>query len=110
MAEVSDGIGKILDGLSKVSWPLLALIVIWKLYPVLSGIIQSRAFTIKVSDMEISVQEASNQLSKQIQDLQDKVAALERQPGPVSTQLPSSALTILWVDDNPSNNAYEIAK
>ncbi len=109
MPELSDSISKILDGLSKVAWPILTLVVVWRVYPMLSQIMQSRAFAIKVGDMEISVQEASNQLSKQIQDLQDKVAVLEGRIVPASTPIADGAQTVLWVDDHPDNNAYEIA-
>jgi CheY-like chemotaxis protein len=122
VGELADGINKILDGIGKVAWPLIALFVAWKLYPALLRVVESRGFKVKVGEMEIDVQQASDQLTKQVQDLQDKVAALETRTG---AAIPSpgvagaaravepaatAGLAILWVDDRPTNNAFEIAK
>jgi CheY-like chemotaxis protein len=117
--EIVDSLNKVLDALSRFVWPVLAVYVFLRLFPSLRGIIESRAFTVKVGNMEISVQQASDQLAKQIQDLQDKVAAFTphadaaaaRTPALQSNgEAPLGNLTVLWVDDVPSNNAYEIAK
>jgi CheY-like chemotaxis protein len=101
-----------IEALSGYVWFVLALVVFVVLYPTLKGIIRSRAFTIKVGSMELSVQEASEQLQKQVEDLLEQVSDLRLQAGPqqsVDRSKPESS-TVLWVDDNPSNNAYETAK
>lgn len=66
----------ILDFLGKMAWPTIAAVILWKLYPTLQKILESRSFTIKIGGMEISAQQASEQLARQIQELQDKVLML----------------------------------
>lgn len=108
----------------EVAWPIIAVVLLWRLYPLLRSVAQSRAFTVKVAGMEISVQQASEQLQAQIDDLQTKVAELrttlehrgpdapataaERKPAPEPT--PEQGGRVLWVDDNPPNNALAIAQ
>lgn len=118
-----DAIATILDALSKLAWPILVAVILWKLYPSIRGIIESRGFTVKVGEMEVTVQEASDQLRIQVEDLQEKVSALRLQVegGQASKELTLAARPraaeeaapvkrILWIDDNPENNAFEIAK
>jgi CheY-like chemotaxis protein len=112
-------ISGILEAISKLLWPILAGFLFWRLYPSIRKIIESRGFAIKVGEMEITVQEASDQLRAQVEDLQKKVsdlrAQVQQQAQPISTDLPEKApekhpiKSILWVDDKPANNAYEIA-
>lgn len=110
-------IPKILEALSKLAWPLLTAVVIWKLYPSIRQIIDSRNFKVKIGDMEVTVQQASDQLRTQLEDLQ-RAVALQKRPAVLSSAEDANAAIglqrktyrILWVDDNPANNAYEIAK
>lgn len=112
-------VSAILESISKLIWPILAGLVFWKLYPPIRKIIESRGFTIKVGEMEITVQEASDQLGAKVEDLQKKVsdlrAQVQQQAQPVLAAAPDKVLekhpikSILWVDDEPVNNAYEIA-
>jgi CheY-like chemotaxis protein len=103
--------------------PLAAVVLMWNLYGPIREIVASRKFTIKVGPFELSAQEAAEQLGKQIEDLQRKVAELERsgtiklmgggtdpfEVAPVPGAAPQPiALNILWVDDRPQNNAFEI--
>jgi CheY-like chemotaxis protein len=108
---------KIVEALSKFAWPVLAAVVIWKLYPGIRQIIDSRGFTVKIGDMEVTVQQASDQIRSQIEDLQRALSAqprLTEQSRVVDAPAPQASTggvhRILWVDDNPTNNAYEIAK
>ncbi|MFN2453381.1 MAG: response regulator [Pyrinomonadaceae bacterium] len=110
---------KLVDALSKIAWPALAAIVLWKLYPALKNIMEARGFSVELGGMKLSVQEASDQLRKQIQDLQEKIGTLQESV-PASAEITPESVQvadndqrpkrILWVDDVPSNNAYEIAK
>lgn len=106
MQSTAASIAELLDGLSKLAWPIIVGIVLWKLYPVARKIMESRSFTVKIGGNEISVQEASEQVIKQIGDLQDKIVdrSVQETAGEL---LGSSEATpkILWVDDHPSNNA-----
>jgi CheY-like chemotaxis protein len=93
-------------------WFALALVVFLLLYPTLKGIIRTRPFTIKVGSMELNVQQASDQLQRQVEDLQDQVAGLRLQANPklAGPQLATDRPIVVWADDNPANNAYETAK
>jgi len=111
-AEVSD----LLTGLA---WPLLAAVVLWRLLPNIRSVIASRAFTVKAGGIEISVQQASEQIARQVDDLRTQVSALKAAPGvegatvleaasPIAEGVPRLR-TVLWVDDFPENNAFEVA-
>jgi CheY-like chemotaxis protein len=117
----------LLESASKVAWPLLALYVLWLFYPALSRLIESRGFKVKVGEMEVTVQDVSNQLATQVADLQKKVEELRRQSAQARDALPAAADTaprmestivpfapaprrILWVDDTPANVAFQVAR
>ena len=97
-------------------WPLLIAVVVVALYPTIRRLMESRGFSVKVGMAEISVQEASDQLSAQVEDLREQLAALKDRvdaahgpapaPAPAAEDVPRS---VLWVDDHPENNVYEIA-
>jgi CheY-like chemotaxis protein len=68
--------------------------------------------------MEVSVHDASDQLRKQVNDLQNQVLAL-KQPSAAAGRVartisngatPEMVKTVLWVDNEPRRNAHEIAK
>ncbi len=108
---------EIVEALSKLAWPVLAAVVIWKFYPGIRKIIDSRGFTVKIGEMEVTVQQASDQIRSQIEDLQRAVSTQPRsaelsrgEHAPATPASPGGVHRILWVDDNPTNNAYEIAK
>ena len=112
-------VSAILEAVSRLIWPILVAVVLWKLYPSVRTIIENRGFTIKVGDMEITVQEASDQLRAQVEDLQKVVSDLrlqmqqraepEARPYVAAPPAEKPIRRLLWVDDNPENNAYEIA-
>lgn len=122
-----EGLANVLDGISSLAWPLLVGIILWKLFPTLQlmiptikDMIKSRGFTIKVGQAEITFQDASDQLRAQIEDLKIKVAELrewqrQTESGDIAQKLgkeeenEKAISSILWVDDKPSNNAYEVA-
>jgi hypothetical protein len=39
---------KLVDALSKLAWPALAAIVLWKLYPALKNIMEARGFSVEL--------------------------------------------------------------
>jgi len=108
---VADAV-RYIDALSAYVWFILALVVFLLLYPTLKTIFRSRAFTIKVGSMELNVQQANDQLQRQVEDLQDKVGAIQLQANPnlAGPPLQTDRPIVLWADDNPANNAYEMAK
>jgi CheY-like chemotaxis protein len=104
-----------IDAISAYVWFALALVVFVLLYPTIRGLIRSRAFTIKVGSMELTVQQATDQLKKQVDDLLDQVSELRlqaggEQPAELADDPSPKTWTILWVDDRPANNAYELEK
>lgn len=112
-------VSAILEAVSRLIWPILVAVVLWKLYPSVRMIIENRGFTVKVGEMEITVQEASDQLRAQVEDLQKVVSDLRLQiqqraepaarPYVAAPPAEKPIRRLLWVDDNPENNAYEIA-
>lgn len=115
-----------IEALAALAWPVLALVALALIAPVLRSIITQRAFVIRIGSFELSAQEASDQLLKQIEDLQKKLAALETaaaraapsaagtlEAGTVAPPREEggrpAALRILWVDDKPRNNAAIVA-
>jgi CheY-like chemotaxis protein len=103
----------LLRALSEVAWPVIAALVLWRLYPLVREILRSRAFTVKVAGMEISAQQASEQLQSQIDDLRTKLSdvrqSLDKRDLPLLAPVTTSR-RVLWTDDIPSNNAYAIAQ
>jgi CheY-like chemotaxis protein len=123
-----------------LAWPILVAVVVVLLLPSIRRTIASRGFSVKAGGMEITVQEASEQLSTRLEDLRGRVIQLEagtgagatagaESPGPGTAQAPAQApgrtagavppeppaaaprphlRNVLWVDDVPANNAYEI--
>lgn len=113
---------ELIKALTPLAWPLLLAIILWKLFPAVKTIFESRNFSIKVADMEISVQEAAQQLRTQIEDLQNQLVLLRagRQQQSTgaglrtfeahATVASAKSPKILWVDDHPKGNALEIAQ
>jgi len=105
-----------------LAWPVLVGVVVWKLLPSIRDVVRSRAFTVKAGGMEISVQQASDQLASRLEDLREHVIGLgdeiapdagaKAEGGAVATTLDAAAprqlQTVLWVDDYPENNAFEV--
>jgi CheY-like chemotaxis protein len=108
---------ELLTALAELAWPVLAAVVLVALLPTLVHVARSRALSIKYGEMEISIQDASQQLIKQVEDLQTQVQRLAAPAAPAAARAAAAAATgaprrrlILWVDEKPENNAHEIAK
>jgi CheY-like chemotaxis protein len=111
---------ELVKAVAALAWPVMLAVVLWKLFPSLKAIVTSRSFSVKIADMQISVQDATEQFRTQIEDLQKQVMLLrsEKQLNVASVQPDDRSVAntvtkpsrILWVDDKPSNNALEIAQ
>lgn len=109
---------EIIDSITALAWPVLIAFLIWKLLPEIKNIAQKRGFAIKVGGAEINVQQASDQLADRLEEVREQVSILKQQvtsiPGigePAQSPLAAGLARlrrILWVDDYPENNAYEI--
>jgi CheY-like chemotaxis protein len=110
---------EVIKAYADLAWPVLAAVLLFLLLPTIVRVAKSRAFSVKFGDMELSVKDASEQLLKRVEDLQQQVlkvqsatttgagSAVER--GESRSPTSATRKTILWVDDNPTNNASEIA-
>jgi CheY-like chemotaxis protein len=107
---------EMLKALAPLAWPLLVAILIWRLLPTVRSVIQSRGFALKFAGMEVSVQEATDQIKEQLQELSDQVVALRRASNNVVGEPPPPAAVearrpmILWVDDKPETIALEMSQ
>lgn len=117
-------VAKVIEAITGLAWCLLAAMVLWKLFPVLRIALETRKVTVKVGGMELSFQEAAEQVEKQVaatRALGERVELLSarvdllgghEQARPAELARPPTAIrqrAVLWVDDTPRNNAYEIA-
>jgi CheY-like chemotaxis protein len=121
---------RIIEAIGSLLWPLLVAVLLIRVIPHIPGVaadlrkaMRTRAFTVKVGGVELSVEDATEQLRRQVADLQTHMATelVERgEPvpsvSPAAPGAPAGAVagqdraTILWVDDNPDDNALELAK
>ena len=128
---------RIIEAIGSLLWPLLVAVLLIRVIPHIPGVVadlrramRTRAFTVKIGGVELSVEEAAEQLRRQVTDLQTHMAIqlAERgeparpprgpaqRPGSVGTEAAAGAAadqgrpTVLWVDDNPEANTLELAK
>jgi CheY-like chemotaxis protein len=128
---------RIIEAIGSLLWPLLVAVLLIRVIPHIPGVVadlrramRTRAFTVKIGGVELSVEEAAEQLRRQVADLQTHMAdqLAERPPaGPPGPPVPPGSPgagaeaaagpaadqvrpTVLWVDDNPEANTLELAK
>ena len=104
-------------------WPILAMSVAWFAREPISSVIKSWAWrksTLKVGDLEISVDDYNQQQRDLIGDLQDKIISLEDQINnlPKTERVITEKIivektekriqSVLWVDDHPENHVQLI--
>src|SRR5829696_2682374 len=128
---------RIIEAIGSLLWPLLVAVLLIRIRPHVPGVVadlrralRTRAFTVKVAGAELTVEEATEQLRRQVTDLQTHMAMqlAERDgagpppppptPGSAPGAPPGDAAappapgrpTLLWVDDHPDDHALELAK
>jgi CheY-like chemotaxis protein len=132
---------RIIEAIGSLLWPLLVAVLLIRVIPHIPGVVadlrramRTRAFTVRIGGVELSVEDAAEQLRRQVADLQTHMAiqlteqaegvegAGRAQPGPPTSpgagpardQAPARAdqgpPTILWVDDDPDDSTLELAK
>ncbi|HET9290170.1 MAG TPA: hypothetical protein VF468_18675 [Actinomycetota bacterium] len=128
---------RIIEAVGSLLWPLLVAVVLIRVIPHIPGVVadlrkamRTRAFTVRIGGVELSIEDAAEQLRRQVTDLQTQLAAQLAQRDdagpPAAPGAPPAApagaeagaggsadqgrATILWVDDNPEGNALELAK
>src|SRR5215218_11236328 len=122
----------IIEAIGSLLWPLLVAVVLIRVLPHVPGVVadlrralRTRAFRVKVGGAELTVEEATEQLRRQVTDLQNHMAAQlaaqaaqggTRPPTPAGIDLGAAPAaeqarpTVLWVDDDPDDNTLELAK
>ncbi|MEU9155809.1 response regulator [Streptomyces sp. NPDC048417] len=100
---------ELIRALTGLAWPVFAAWVVGKLLPEIQHIMKKRDFSLKVGNNELTVQQFTDKVVETTAELQQQVAAQAGQ-GRVRHDPPPQQRVlhrILWVDDAPSNNAYE---
>ena len=144
-----EGISAIINSIATILWPLIVIIILILFRKNVQALIESargRKFTVKIGEMELSMDEFSKQQSVMINDLQTRVNELQRKVDAtvkesvpqtekltfddrrvdvrraediqivaskpnvksVTLDIDDDIKDILWVDDNPKNNAFLI--
>ena len=144
-----EGTSALINSIATMLWPLIVIIILITFRKSVQGLLESargRKFTVKIGEMELSMDEFSKQQSVMINDLQTRVNELQRKVDAtmresipqtekltfddqrvgvrraedvqkVASKPDAKSATldidddikdILWVDDNPKNNAFLI--
>ena len=120
---------RIIEAIGSLLWPLLVAVLLIRVLPHVPGLVaelrramRTRAFTVKVGGAELTVEEATEQLRRQVTDLQTHMAVQLAERGELGGAAPATAEeaaapapgqgrpTILWVDDQPGDHTLELAK
>jgi CheY-like chemotaxis protein len=124
---------RIIEAIASLLWPLLVAVLLVRVLPHIPSLVadlrramRTRAFTVKIGGTELSVEEATEQLRRQVTDLQTHMAvqlAERTEPGAAPPAPPAAGAedgaapvagqgrpTILWVDDHPDERTLELAK
>jgi CheY-like chemotaxis protein len=120
---------RIIEAIGSLLWPLLVAVLLIRVLPHVPGLVaelrramRTRAFTVKVGGAELTVEEATEQLRRQVTDLQTHMAVQLAERGELGGAVPATAEeapapapgqgrpTILWVDDQPGDHTLELAK
>jgi CheY-like chemotaxis protein len=123
-----ENLPELLKAVATLLWPIIVIILLFAFRDGIRLIMESarsRKFSVKVGEMEVSMEEYNRQQSELIKDLQNQVVALQKameqihqtprdgaKPAPAvpdySLQAPTGRRSILWVGDHPLKNAVMI--
>jgi CheY-like chemotaxis protein len=119
---------RIIEAIGSLLWPLLVAVLLIRVLPHVPSLVaelrramRTRAFTVKIGGAELTVEEAAEQLRRQVTDLQTHMAVQMAERGELGGAAPATAEeaapapgqgrpTILWVDDQPGDHTLELAK
>jgi CheY-like chemotaxis protein len=115
-----DQLAPVLEALASLAWPLIVIIILFAFRETIRTVLESarsRKFTVKIAGNELTMEEANEQQRLLISDLQTQIVAIQKKlegvtPSGAETNLlleamptPSRTKSVLWVDDEPRNNA-----
>jgi CheY-like chemotaxis protein len=116
---------RIIQAIGSLLWPLLVAVLLVRVLPHVPSLVadlrramRAHAFTVRIGGAELTVEEATEQLRRQVTDLQTHVAVqLAARGEPAGAALAGAGTapgqgrpTILWVDDRPDDRTLELAK
>jgi len=113
-----------IQALVSLGWLALAVVVCLLAAPLLHRVIRERSFSVEIAGIKLSAQDATENMTTAIKDLQESVRKLEARAAPVAdgsvlrSEAPATVesepdykgKSILWVDDYPENNALVVEK
>ncbi|MCF6277407.1 MAG: response regulator [Anaerolineales bacterium] len=77
-----ENIATVIDSIATILWPLIVIIILFSFRKNIRSLIKSsetRKFTVKIGEMELSMDELSKQQGDMIKDLQTRVNELQRE-------------------------------
>lgn len=105
-----------IDAITSLVWSLLALLVLILLIPKIKKMLDKGDVSIKVGNMELSIQQATSQLAKNVLDIDKKIMDLKcdldeanNKKINISPAAKKKEWRILWVTGNHLSHAFEIA-
>ena len=111
----------VFTAIASLMWPLLVLAALLLFWRPLARLIGSADITVKVGGQTVTIKQLTDQQSELVADLQREVAQLTQRLAALSVDgaeadgaaPPENArvpAAVLWVDDNPANNAVLIGR
>ncbi|EIO9265697.1 MULTISPECIES: response regulator [Vibrio] len=116
---------KLMEALSKILWPLIFVYLLFSFKSTIKSLIESatsRKFTLKVAGNELTMDEVTEQQRIIISDMQSEIGDLRKVVDALSSRDDTPLIIdeshraesqrisrVLWVDDQPQNNAFLIA-
>jgi CheY-like chemotaxis protein len=96
----------LITAVAAILWPTLGLCIYFSLRRPIRNILSSGNFKGKIGNFEITVGKVADELQRRIDELDSRISQLDGAESPIAAKSVPVAMSILWVDDNPSNNAY----
>ncbi len=103
----------LLQGIAALAWPMAFILAVFLFRDKIAEML-SRNVSIKGVGLELTVAAAAEQTGKSVSELVTRVAELEEKitenggPRGVTGRVEKRAISVLWVDDFPANNAFLI--
>jgi PleD family two-component response regulator len=105
-----------IEAITSLAWPLITLLVVILLFPYVKKMLVKGNLSIKVGNMELSIQQAATQLTKNVLDLEKKMMDLKceldeatNKKTTISPAAKKKEWSVLWVTENHKSHAFEIA-
>lgn len=108
-----DTIATLIDSLATILWPLIVIIILFSFRKNIQSLIRSgetRKFTVKIGEMELSMDELSKQQGDMIKDLQSRVNELQREMEVWRAEAPSVRRLAVSPSEKAKSEAERLAE